>query len=690
MRPAIAAPEPAPAWCRSALGPSILLLAWLGLVLPWLLPCAQTELAGWQRFFAAREPLFPARLSGYEQFLEDLRASTPPGARLALVGERPPVPGERPGTCLHLYPRALAWREVREGFQAAAATADFVALTSARPLRAAEDAEDVLWVRAYPAGPTNPPFHGCLLRGAAPGPIPEAPRATPPKHVAGERPLRTVAGFLGFAIIVTAAGFAVCTAWLRGRLNAMEQCGLALLAGLLVLPAAVVGLMSLGAGLREGFAAVLALTAAAAIWRRRRPGPATPPPAAPLPVPWWVWPPLLLAAGRTVLRGLLPAYSWDTWMIWLLKARVLWLDDGLAGPFWKRLDLFWEAHPAYPLAWPAAGALAGLFTDGPCAYVFAWTWHLVVLGGLLFATGVARRLAGPRAALATGFAGLAFPLLWSSKDVGLADVPLAFALFAAAALLAAARQARDRRLLAASFLFAVTAAALKMEGILTLAAWVAAAACAGFAALPWPLPKPCWHWRCLPLRSPQALLPLGLAALILAWYTVPLRRHFPDDRWRTADAAAAWHANLRRVPAFAGAFAGELLGPRLPTRVPSLPPGIYWHPDEVLLARSAVRFLHLPWLALGTVLLLALRRQPWREWLPAWLFPGMLLALYPLLYLPLPSDLPASIQRLSLHLAVAMGAALLASWSCLRTSAAGPTAGSDRACARGQSPPGSG
>ncbi len=635
----------------------LILAIWLLACLAWL-PCyLATEAAGWRRLFGAPHAgLFPTYGVGLPEFLDDIRASTPAASSITLVGDGPAAPGEIPGTYSHLYPRHLRWALAKDGFEAAAKDAQFVALTSRRPLRAA--GEDVLWVRTYRAAAANPAFSGCLMRGS----LPPAVSVRPERAVAAaqDAPLRTAAGFAGFVLLAALAGAALVRLCLPGRLNALESVGAALLTGLLVLPAFTVTLMLAGLGLRLAFGLLLVVVAAAyVVWRLRTPQPPVVP--RPPPVPAWLWAVAGLGALHALLCCLIPAYHWDTWMIWLLKAHVLWLDDGVYGPFWNWQAQLWECHPAYPLAWPAAGAIAGVFTGTSDPYVLSWTYQAVILGGVLFAGGAALRFGGRWLALAVLVGATVFPQLWNAKDVGLADVPLMMAEFAATALLAAAWRTGDARLRWAALVLACTAAAIKLEGVVFLGAWLIV------------VPGAAWlQRRHAPAAPPDvasrprfrlAQLAWLLPFLLLAWYAVPAIRQFPDDRWRNSDLRSTV-ANVGRLPEFARSFAGELLNLRLPDTLGAapLPPGRFWHPDEFLFRGSSFRFLHLPLLGLGLLGWLCLRRAPWREWLLPFLLFALLLTLYPLLYLPMPKDLAPSIQRLCMHLTAVLAAAIIGAW----------------------------
>lgn len=654
---------------------------WLLLCLPWLPAHLGTEVAAWQRFFHTTPQLFVDSMSGGERFLDDVRKSIPAGSRVTLVGGNP-LPGEISGTYFHLYPSQVRWGLVGDGFPAAARDAQFVVLTTTQPLQATGDTRNLLWTRAYPATAVNPAFNVALMRGGLPLPPPDSWHTAPPKFIAPAAPLRTATGFLVFALLAAAAGAGALRLLGPTSLNALEKTGLVLLLGILGVPAVVVVMMLAGVGLSTGFVLVVAaILAATVVAARHRPrslaGPTGPTcpigptsqtsptiPSLPAAVPWWLW--LLLAAGlgRPLLACQFPAYSWDTWMIWLLKARVLWIDDGLNGPFWQWLEQLWECHPAYPLTWPAAGALAGVFAGAPDAYVFNWTGQLLTVGGLFLVAGTALRHHGARLAAGATALFLLMPVLWNSKDFGLADLPLMVTEFAAVALLAAARREREPRLLWLAWFLTALAAVVKLEGVLFLACWLAVTCT--LAATSWwrsrqdPAPPPAMPRRVRMRWALAWLAPL----LLLAWYAVPILRHFPDDRWRNAPPGGAL-ANLHHLPAVTQRLAVALVNPALPhALVPApLPTGRTWHLDEVLFHGSAYQLLHLPLLGAGLLLWLLLFHRPaWRQWLPVWGVFLLLLCAYPLLYLPKPADLPASLQRLAMQLTAVLAAILITQW----------------------------
>lgn len=193
-----------------------------------------------------------------------------------------------------------------------------------------------------------------------------------------------------------------------------------------------------------------------------------------------------------------PLGSFDAWSLWEYKGRLFWLDGGLtAGFLHDRAAIF--AHPAYPpllsllIAW--VYTWAGSADPAPMKALFPCFFLALLLG---FHAALRPRV-GPFAAVTATAVLSLVPRLAQYAGSGLADVPLAAALVAAAAAFTSRHERGDRRgLLTAGALLGV-ALLLKRDAIpfalggLTAAAlvtrsWRAAlqlAIPAGLIAAPW-------------------------------------------------------------------------------------------------------------------------------------------------------------------------------------------------------------
>ncbi len=649
-------------------GPSVrvVVLLWLLLCVPWLVPHLASEFAGWRRFRAGTRRPFMRVMDPYEQFLEDVQRSTPTSASVGLVESFLRPPGHRPGTRSLLYPREMKLFTFDDGIGAVRQQVDYLAIASKTPMRAAPGADDIVWIREYPnrySGTT----YGCLLKGGRTGPARDAPNRSLDKSIVHAKPIRAGVGIVLFALFGLGVGFLWSVLLIPGSaLNVFERVGLSLLLGTVGSAALCTVPMLLGLGLRVSLC--LLLLACVLLYRRAW-GAVTDTFRCVVTGLRGGWPKALLAAlalgvGRCALFALIPAYGWDCCMIWMFKARVVWIDDGVYGALWHDLASLYCCHPIYPLAWPVTGSIAGVFCGGIGAYVFSWTYQLVVLAGLCCVAGATVRFVGKRAAawVCVGYA--IVPQIWRPKKIGDADMALAVAIFLALTLLAVAFSRRDRRFGMAAWLCAVLAAATKLEGMCFLAAFSAALIVAGVSWSPrW---RPCsWRW---PDVAPR-MWRLGAPLLVLAWYLRPVLCRFPSPRLVDLTWGRLF-LNVLRVPEFYGAFLVRLFTLTFPGRLGAvtLAPGLFWELDEVLFRDSAYLYVHVPFLALCLVFLLVAHRVPLRRWTPSFLVLPLLAAVYPWLYVFRPTNLGGSIERLGFHLAAAAMALCLTALARLRES----------------------
>jgi hypothetical protein len=158
---------------------------------------------------------------------------------------------------------------------------------------------------------------------------------------------------------------------------------------------------------------------------------------APLPaVEWALIGVISLAALSVTFQTLCePLRAYDFLAIWGLKARTMFLEGGLTHTLLTAPALDFS-HREYPLGWPLK--LAG-------ASLFAGEWDEQALGilplanflaCLLLVLGTVRRLTGNRscALFSAAFSATLAPL-WTSAFSGMADAPLAAAIFASVSLL---------------------------------------------------------------------------------------------------------------------------------------------------------------------------------------------------------------------------------------------------------------
>ena len=682
---AIKAATPARFWFGVAV------VVWLLFCLAWLHLQLAAEAKAWQRYIRNSGAPFSSRLTGYELLLHDLHRELPSDAVLGIVGLKPPAGGEIPGTYFFLYPRRILWFTLADDQTKAAAQVHYLVQVSAQPLNSAPDASTVLWVHQYPASLTTPAFTACLMKGRLEPPpqlAENAPRE-PDKFMVGQQPFRAMAGFALFLAAALFQGFVFSLLLLpAGQVNRLERLGAALTLGLLGIPAFMMPVMLTGLGLRPAIL-LFVLLAAGLAWRGRagmiaecrqfRNGLAEP--GQKLPV--WLWGLLALAVVRMGMCCFIPAYFWDTWMIWLLKARVIWIDNGLQGLFWDQARQLWESHPIYPLAWPVANAVAGVFAGGPCPYIMNWTTQAMLAALLLWVAGTALRHGGISLCGWAVAAFLFFPLLWNPKDFGTADLPMATLQFMAFTLFASGGAQRDARRLGSALVLAVLALAVKLEGVVFLAGLGAISAVCLASLYRSPVPRePLSQDKPAEAGTPNGSVLLSeqdkpvasgkkpwfrhcgwaLVLLPLVWYAVPWFRGFPEERLKQSGGELL-ATNLPLVPQFFQKFGAQFFDFSLPHGIQLatlLPPGLYWALDESLYRTSSYRYLHLPllWFCLLAVIL-RFRGERWRAWGPTVALMLGVAFCYPFLYVPCPADLPASIQRLCLQQALLMGAAIL-------------------------------
>ncbi|MFO0705025.1 MAG: hypothetical protein U0517_03640 [Candidatus Andersenbacteria bacterium] len=147
---------------------------------------------------------------------------------------------------------------------------------------------------------------------------------------------------------------------------------------------------------------------------------------------------LILVAPIAVNAVLYPLTSWDAKMIWVLKAKAIYVQQHVPNTLYES-DLFSSAHKDYPLGFPALVAAHyqwfGGVSEQPVALTYVtFFWLLLVLTG-----GALERVLNPERRLRFAIFGLGAalflillagdPMLFAG--LGLADVPLA-SLFLAA------------------------------------------------------------------------------------------------------------------------------------------------------------------------------------------------------------------------------------------------------------------
>jgi hypothetical protein len=277
----------------------------------------------------------------------------------------------------------------------------------------------------------------------------------------------------------------------------------------------------------------------------------------------WVW--------RSVQA---PHGDWDAWMLWNLKARFLFRSPEHGPELLSHPALL---HPDYPLLVPETVARLWRWTGSesvlsPAALGIFWAvaLPLLLLGSLGF-------LRGWRAGYLGGLVLLATPWFVNYGHAQMADLPLAFLILAATALLvlAARDPHRDGKYLVLAGLAAGAAAWTKVEGGPFALGALAAAAGIGWAAGGWRLAVRGSLWlecglapalACLVLQRVRfgvhndviRAMPLWLVSKdLLDW-----SRH-GRILWQALSMFARWPQSLAPVLLLAGAL---LAGPQRPTR----------------------------------------------------------------------------------------------------------------------------
>lgn len=313
-----------------------------------------------------------------------------------------------------------------------------------------------------------------------------------------------------------------------------------------------------------------------------------------------------------------PLWSWDHYAIWGLKARRL-AAVGLH-PGWLAPPAFPYSAPDYPLGWPLAlSSLACGRVAGAAVFKLA---HLACGVGVtllvrlaVLRSGGDRTAAGVAAALTA-----ASPLLWDTESLGLADLPLALAAVAAAALvLGAGVRRKPLRWLFAGLLLGLLPW-IKQEG------WVLSALLLGTVAIV------AVSDRRLRLPAYGATLGLSCGAL---WLLQPL-----------------FHARLTRPGT--GFLAGDWIA-RVIDRLPELP---------AILTPMARHLLHPAWLGLWLLFAVALvagvLRGRWHAVALGAVVPAQL-GVYALVYLATYLDPVAHIDSSFLRIAAALAPLALVS-----------------------------
>jgi hypothetical protein len=266
---------------------------------------------------------------------------------------------------------------------------------------------------------------------------------------------------------------------------------------------------------------LLAALAAFAVLARRQRSTSTPTAddriAAPPPLPNW-----LPGLGLAIMLGLFvaafvsvgnlnPQGGWDAFSIWNLRARFL-----LHTETWKYAITPFPvgAHMEYPLllsslvarGWTYAGSVSPIV---PIAITLVFAVALVVL-----LVAVLARVRGAGAGLLAGTILLANPSFVNQAPSQYADVPLAFFLLAALALIVLSGEStRPARYLSLAGVFAGFAAWTKNEGALLVVALAAALLVSVWRAS---------GWRSAARQSGIFLLGALPALLLVLWFKVAL------------------------------------------------------------------------------------------------------------------------------------------------------------------------
>ena len=205
-----------------------------------------------------------------------------------------------------------------------------------------------------------------------------------------------------------------------------------------------------------------------------------------------------------------PLGSFDSWSLWEYKGRRFWLDAGLNGDFLRDHAVVF-AHPAYPPLLPLLTAWVYTWIGHPDPALIKPIYPLFFLALLLAFFAALHARIGTRAALLGTPLLALLPSLVAYAGSGLADVPLAAALVAAASAFVARREGPLPQPYIAAGLLLGVALLTKRD-----------AAFFAIAALPtlWLLRGA--RWRTLL----WVLLPAGLLAA--PWYLYAWANRLPD------------------------------------------------------------------------------------------------------------------------------------------------------------------
>lgn len=179
----------------------------------------------------------------------------------------------------------------------------------------------------------------------------------------------------------------------------------------------------------------------------------------------------LLTVAAVVVLVILSAalsdrLSWDGWAIWVLKARILFVEGGLPADAWTRPGPFDFAHPDYPLALPLLDWWMFEHAGRPMAALasFAGAVWFALLGWLVWSAADAAG-SSPRYAAAATLAVAAFwPIAYYAVG-GTADVIMTLAVLGAAVELERAARSGDDAPLVRALLYLLLAALTKNEGL---------------------------------------------------------------------------------------------------------------------------------------------------------------------------------------------------------------------------------
>lgn len=308
-----------------------------------------------------------------------------------------------------------------------------------------------------------------------------------------------------------------------------------------------------------------------------------------------------------------PIWAWDTWMIWSFKARVF-FSDGQVLPEFLANPAYIESHLEYPLLVPLAETWIflslGRLADGYEAILFPL---FNIFLSLVFYYRLRRFL--PRT-LGLIFLAIfaSIPLLWADKLVGYGEIPLIFYFSLACLFLNDWMKSRRRGDLLIAGFAAGLAAWTKMEGLLLLASL-------GGILL---VDSRADRGR----RRDVAFFFILALGLSLPWLIYQKICFVPNPRSYVFSSGHLLNS-LNEIPNVAVSFLRYLVNPACLYILP----GAFLFAILNLKNRAGFHHLH-------TMLVLPL-------------------GCYFLMYIPLPEDLGASIDRLFLHF-IFLGAYLLA------------------------------